>query len=114
MDTSRRRFIRLAMVTATAAGVALASPVVAVADDSEVVETATTGESYDPPVVTTLTTEPVIIELVIEGVPPPIRSSRPTVTGPRIRPNRHDAGGNGYRAHQYGAGPDDRGPRDGQ
>lgn len=70
MDISRQRFIRLAVVTATAAGVALASPVVAVANDFEVVETATTSESYDPPTVTDPTTEPVVIELVVERTPP--------------------------------------------
>jgi len=70
MDTSRQRLIRLAVVTATAVGVALASPVVAVANDSEVVETATTSESYDPPTVTDPTTEPVVIELVVERTPP--------------------------------------------
>ena len=70
MDTSKRRFIRLAIVTATAAGVALASPVVAVADESEVIEAAPIGENSDPPVVTMPTTEPLVIELIVEGDPP--------------------------------------------
>ena len=70
MDTSKRRFIRLAIVTATAAGVALASPVVAVADESEVIEAAPIGENSDPPVVTIPTTEPLVIELIVEGDPP--------------------------------------------
>ncbi len=69
MDTSKRRFIRLAIVTATAAGVALASPVVAVADESEVIEAAPIGENSDPPVVTIPTTEPLVIELIVEGDP---------------------------------------------
>ena len=67
MDTPKRRFIRLAIVTATAAGVALASPVVAVADDSEVIEAAPIGENSDPPVATVPTTEPLVIELIVEG-----------------------------------------------
>ncbi len=70
MDTSKRRFIRLAIVTATAAGVALASPVVAVADESEVIEEASAGESSNPPVAPALTAEPLVIELVVEGTPP--------------------------------------------
>ena len=69
MDTSKRRFIRLAIVTATAAGVALASPVVAVADESEVIEAAPISENSDPPVVTIPTTEPLVIELIVEGDP---------------------------------------------
>ena len=69
MDTSKRRFIRLAIVTATAAGVALASPVVAVADESEVIEAAPIGENSDPPVVTIPPTEPLVIELIVKGDP---------------------------------------------
>ena len=70
MDTSKRRFIRLAIVTATAAGVALASPVVAVADESEVIEAAPIGDNSDQPVVVVPTTEPLVIELIVEGEPP--------------------------------------------
>ena len=69
MDTSKRRFIRLAIATATAAGVALASPVVAVADESEVIEAAPIVENSDPPVVMVPTTEPLVIELIVEGDP---------------------------------------------
>ena len=69
MRPSKRRFIRLAIVTATAAGVALASPVVAVADESEVIEAAPISENSDPPVVTIPTTEPLVIELIVEGNP---------------------------------------------
>lgn len=67
MDTSRRRFIRLAIVSATATGVALAVPVVAVADEAEVIEAAPIAENSEAPVVADLTTEPLVIELVIEG-----------------------------------------------
>jgi LPXTG-motif cell wall-anchored protein len=69
MDTSKRRFIRLAIVSAAAAGVALASPAIAVADESEVIEAAPIDENSDPPVAV-LTTEPLVIELVVEGDPP--------------------------------------------
>ncbi|MGE5211759.1 MAG: hypothetical protein ACM3MM_10880, partial [Acidobacteriota bacterium] len=57
-------------MTATAAGVALASPVVAVADESEVIEAAPAGENSDPTIAPALTTEPLTIELVVEGTPP--------------------------------------------
>lgn len=70
MDTSKRRFIRLAIVTATAAGVALASPGVAAADESEAIEAAPIGENSDLPVVIAPTTEPLVIELIVEGEPP--------------------------------------------
>ena len=69
MDASKRRFIRLAIVSAAAAGVALASPAIAVADESEVIEAAPIDENSDPPVAV-LTTEPLVIELVVEGAPP--------------------------------------------
>ncbi len=70
MDTSKRRFIRLAIVSAAAAGVAMASPAiaVAVADESEVIEAAPIDENSDPPIAV-LTTEPLVIELVVEGDP---------------------------------------------
>lgn len=68
MDTSKRRFIRLAIVSAAAAGVALASPAIAVANESEVIEAAPIDENSDPPVAV-LTTEPLVIELVVEGDP---------------------------------------------
>jgi LPXTG-motif cell wall-anchored protein len=47
----------------------LASPVVAVADDSEVIETASIGEISEPLVAEIPTTEPLVIELVVEGNP---------------------------------------------
>ena len=70
MNTPRRRFIRLVTVSATAVGVALASPVVAVADESAAVEAAPIDENSDPPVVEVPTNEPLVIELVVEGDPP--------------------------------------------
>ena len=81
MDTSRRRFIRLAIVTATAAGVALASPAVVAADESEVIEAAPIGEDSDPPVVIVPTTEPLVIELIVEGEHPTESTEPPDGAG---------------------------------
>jgi LPXTG-motif cell wall-anchored protein len=81
MDTSRRRFIRLAIVTATAAGVALASPAVVAADESEVIEAAPIGENSEPPVVIVPTTEPLVIELIVVGEPPTDSTEPPDGAG---------------------------------
>lgn len=62
--------MRLVIVSATAAGVALASPVVAVADESAVIEAAPIDENADSPAVEITTNEPLVIELVVEGDPP--------------------------------------------
>jgi LPXTG-motif cell wall-anchored protein len=50
--------------------VALASPIVAAADESEIIEGAPPSESIDQTVVIAPTTEPLVIELVVEGNPP--------------------------------------------